>query len=55
MVRLGIMSNEGDMDARLWSIVKYESMFGGEGGHATSVVKVCESLAGAKTASTKNF
>lgn len=41
MVRLGMMANEGDMDARLWSIVVYKSMFGGrEGGHATSVVKV---------------
>lgn len=36
-----MMANEGDMDARLWSIVVYKSMFGGrEGGHATSVVKV---------------
>ncbi len=24
-----MMANEGDMDARLWSIVVYKSMFGG--------------------------
>lgn len=32
MVRLGMMANEGDMDARLWSIVVYKSMFGGRDG-----------------------
>lgn len=45
MVRLGIMANEGKVDASSWSIVVYKSMFGG--GHATSMVKVTPS-AGAK-------
>lgn len=39
MVRLGMMVNEGDMDARLWSIVMLNQCLGEKGGHATRVMK----------------